>query len=365
MAKKIRVGVVFGGRSGEHEVSLRSAESIINALDKKKYDIVPIGITQAGRWLTAGTATKLLPAEIVSAGDIGLAMLGDPTRSPIIPTDRDASAIGPIDVLFPVLHGTFGEDGTIQGLFDMANIPYVGCGVLASALGMDKVAMKHAFRQVGLPIVDFQWFTRRAWEENPRRILAGLVRDIGFPAFVKPANLGSSVGISKAVNRKELTAAIDLAARYDRKIIVEKGVEAREIEVAILGNDDPIASPPGEILPGADFYDYADKYLNSASRTEIPAKLPAKTVKLIQKMAIAAFRAIDGSGLSRVDFFVEKATGAVLVNEINTMPGFTSISMYPKMWEAGGLPYRELLDRLIDLAFDRFRERSRSKTTVG
>ncbi|MBX7222736.1 MAG: D-alanine--D-alanine ligase [Blastocatellia bacterium] len=364
MPKKLRIGVIFGGRSGEHEVSLRSAESILKALDKRKYEVVPIGITPQGKWLTSGEAQKLLPKDVVESGSVSLAMLGDPTQAPIVRTNGSSpdGAFPALDVLFPVLHGTYGEDGTIQGLFEMANIPYVGCGVLASACGMDKIVMKQLFRQADLPIVDFTWFTRTAWERDPKKILNSVVKSIGFPAFVKPANLGSSVGISKAHDRKELETAIAFAAKFDRKIIVEKGVLAREIEVSVLGNDEPTASLPGEIVAGAEFYDYKDKYINNSAQFMIPAKLPAKLIKQFQQMAVRAFQSIDGAGLARVDFFLEHETNRILVNELNTLPGFTSISMYPKLWEASGISYGELLDRLIQLALERHQEKSRSVT---
>lgn len=367
MAKKIRVGVVFGGRSGEHEVSLRSAESILKALDKKKYDVVPIGITKQGNWLKAGDAQKLLPGQVVKDGAVALRMVGDPTRAPLLKSENGAGSLGEenIDVFFPVLHGTYGEDGTIQGLFEMADVPYVGCGVLASAAGMDKVIMKHLFRDAGLPMTDFIWFTRRQWEADRKKVIAAVAREIGFPAFVKPANLGSSVGISKVKSRADIEPAIELAARFDRKIIIEKGVNAREIEVSVLGNDEPTASLPGEIVAGAEFYDYADKY-GSASHSEIviPAKLTAGQTKKVQQLAVRAFQAIDGSGLARADFFLTRDTKELLINEVNTLPGFTSISMYPKMWEASGLSYSALLDRLIELAFDRHREKSRNVTSI-
>lgn len=365
MQKKLRVGVIFGGRSGEHEISLRSAESVLNALDKDKYDVIPLGITKAGKWLMAGDSQQLLPKEVVTEGEVSLAMMGDPTQSPLVRTshNRIEGDVPTLDVVFPVLHGTYGEDGTIQGLFEMANLPYVGCGVLASAAGMDKVIMKHLFRQAGLPIVDFTWFTRLAWEKNPEPILNSVIESIGFPAFVKPANLGSSVGISKAKDRDSLAKAITLAARFDRKVVVEKGIDAREIELSVLGNDEPVASLPGEIVAGAEFYDYQDKYLSNTAELVIPAELTEAQVAEFQQMAIRAFQAIDGSGLARADFFLERSTGNIYVNELNTLPGFTSISMYPKLWEASGLTYPQLLDRLIELAIDRHREKSRSVTS--
>jgi D-alanine-D-alanine ligase len=366
LSKKIRVGVIFGGRSGEHEVSLRSAESVINAMDKSKYEVVPIGITHEGKWLVAGNAKAMLPQTVMaSKTPQQVAIIGDPTKKGLMQLDGAGQAIKAkkLDVVFPVLHGTFGEDGTIQGLFDMACVPYVGCGVLASSTGMDKVVMKQLFAQAGLAICDYEWFLRSAWEAFPNKIIKKIGQRLGFPVFVKPANLGSSVGVSKADDKQELLDAINDAARYDRRIIVEKAVNGREIEVAILGNENPIASLPGEVITGHEFYDYEDKYIDNTSRTEVPAKLPQKILERIQRDAVRAFQAVDGSGLARVDFFVERKTSKVIINEINTMPGFTSISMYPKMWEASGIPYSELIDRLITLAIERHLDRSRNLTS--
>jgi D-alanine-D-alanine ligase len=365
VTKKIRVGVVFGGRSGEHEVSLKSARSVIEAMDPERYEIVPIGITKEGRWLMSSDATLLLPEAVVRDGDRGVALFGDPTRGELVRLDNGsgASPAGSLDVVFPVLHGTFGEDGTIQGLLELANVPYVGSGVLGSASGMDKVAMKRLFRDAGLPVVEFAHFLRTQWEAGREAVLDRVEAEIGYPAFAKPANLGSSVGISKATDRESLGRAIDEAARFDRKVLVERGVDAREIEVAVLGNDEPRASLPGEIVPHADFYDYETKYVNDVAEYDIPARLDAGLAEEIQALAVRAFEAVDAAGLARVDFFLERGTGRVLVNEINTMPGFTEISMYPKLWEASGVPYRELVDRLIDLAFERHRETSRSVRT--
>jgi D-alanine-D-alanine ligase len=361
------VGVIFGGRSGEHEVSLRSAESIINALDRDKYEIVPIAITKRGQWLASSEATNLLPSAVIESADERVAIYGDPTERGLARFSKEGKVGGrdSLDVVIPVLHGTYGEDGTIQGLLEMADVPYVGCGVLASAAGMDKVVMKRLFREAGLPIVDFTHFLRTQWEANPSAIESRVMEEIGFPCFVKPANLGSSVGISKAVDAGSLNAAIVIAAKFDRKIIVEKGVDAREIEVSVLGNDEPIASLPGEIVPQtAEFYDYKAKYVDAeGARLAIPAELSEARTAEIQPLAIRAFQAIDGSGLGRVDFFLERETGRLLVNEINTMPGFTSISMYPKLWEASGIGYGQLIDRLIELAFERHREKSRNVTS--
>lgn len=369
LSKKIRVGVIFGGRSGEHEVSLRSAESVINALDRNKYDIVPIAITKQGKWLTSKEATNLLPASVIESADLHVAIFGDPTERGLARLSGDGRPDGTdkLDVIIPILHGTFGEDGTIQGLLEMADLPYVGCGVLASAAGMDKVIMKRLFREAGLPIVNLTHFLRSQWEADPQNIEARITEEIGFPCFVKPANLGSSVGISKATDGKSLKASIALAAKYDRKIVVEEGIDGRELEVSVLGNDEPIVSLPGEIVPqSAEFYDYKAKYLDdNGARLIIPAELKGRTAAEIQQLAIRAFQAIDGSGLARVDFFLEHKTEKLIVNEINTLPGFTSISMYPKLWEASGISYKELIDRLIELAFERHLEKSRNVTSYG
>jgi D-alanine-D-alanine ligase len=308
----------------------------------------------------------LLPSSVMATGDLPVAIFGDPTRQGLAKFESESNAkTEKLDVIFPVLHGTYGEDGTIQGLLEMADVPYVGCGVLGSACGMDKVVMKRLFREAGLPIVEFVHFLRTQWEADPLRVEAGVIAEIGFPCFVKPANLGSSVGISKATDAVSLNKAIALAARFDRKIVIERGVNAREIEVSILGNDEPRASLPGEIVPeSADFYDYAAKYVSAdGARLVIPAQLSDELTAQIQKLGVQAFQAVDGAGLSRVDFFLEKETGALFLNEINTLPGFTSISMYPKMWEASGLSYSDLLDELIELALERHREKSRNVTS--
>lgn len=358
--------MIFGGRSGEHEVSLRSAESIITAMDKARYDVVPIGITGEGRWLVSGNATAMLPeAVMTSSNHQDVAIIGDPTRQGLTRLDEAHSALSsePLDVVFPVLHGTYGEDGTIQGLLEMAGVPYVGCGVLASATGMDKITMKQLFELAGLTVAEYEWFLRSSWELDNESVIEHVSQSLGFPVFVKPANLGSSVGISKATNKQELRDAINDAARYDRKILVERAINGREIEISILGNEHPIASLPGEIIVGHEFYDYEDKYIDNTSSTEVPAKLPADIIEQIQRDGVRAFQAIDGSGLARVDFFVEHGTNRVIINEINTMPGFTSISMYPKLWQASGISYSELIDRLIDLAIERHNDKSRNLTT--
>jgi D-alanine-D-alanine ligase len=376
LAKKIRVGIVFGGRSGEHEVSIRSARSVIENIDRARFEPVPIAIAKSGRWLGPGESIKLLPAGTarmvsapVTANDSSsVTLVGDPSRKGLLSLDNNGKGTERLDVIFPVLHGTYGEDGTIQGLFEMADIPYVGCGVLASSCGMDKVAMKALFEQAGLPICKHIWFSRFNWEKDPQTILRRISREIGFPCFVKPANLGSSVGVSRASDRKELQAAIDLAARYDRKVIVEEAVDGREIECGVIGNNEPEASLPGEYLikqEGSAFLDYTEKY-SSTGHVEfvVPAPLSKAQTKRIQKMAATAFRAIDGAGLARVDFFLRRGTGELLVNEVNTLPGLTDVSGFPKMWEASGLSFRELVSRLIELALDAHSEKARNITSI-
>jgi len=376
MAKKLRVGILFGGRSGEHEVSLLSAASILKAIDRKKFEVVPVGITKSGRWLTGGGAKALLTGNTVETG--GLALEAEAAQQPTASTAvtaivPDASTLGAgrLDVVFPVLHGTFGEDGTIQGLFELADTAYVGSGVLGSAAGMDKDAMKRLFTAARLPIVKHLTVLRTAWEASPRKTVSAIEAALKYPLFVKPANLGSSVGISKVHDRKELAPALNLAARYDRKIVIEEGVggsgksrttkKARELEVAVLGNDDPKASVVGEIVPGKEFYDYEAKYLSDGSIPFIPAKITAAESKQIRAMAIEAFRACDLAGLARVDFLMEPdGKRRIYLNEVNTMPGFTSISMYPKLWQATGVSYSELITRLIELALERHQERSRT-----
>ena len=379
---------MFGGRSGEHEVSLLSAASILRAIDRRKFDVVPIGITKDGRWLAAGDALALVEgnaeARLLRAGDpeamfgatpgAKLLQEGIPTLLAPEPVKTGAALTAGsarpsttnLDVVFPVLHGTFGEDGTIQGLFELAGIAYVGSGVLGSAAGMDKDVMKRLFANARLPIVKHVTLLRAEWEKTPRKAIARIEAALKYPLFVKPANLGSSVGISKAHDRKELGPALTEAAKYDRKLIVEQGVggkkvKARELEVAVLGNDDPKASVVGEIVPGKEFYDYEAKYLSEGSVPVIPAKLTRAETKQIREMAVAAFRACDLSGLARVDFLMEPdAKRRIYLNEVNTMPGFTQISMYPKLWAATGLPYTELLTRLIALGLERHEEKKRT-----
>jgi D-alanine-D-alanine ligase len=393
--KKLRVGILFGGRSGEHEVSLLSAASVLNAIDKDKYDVVPIGITKDGRWLTAGDAENLLTGKLVieprhlRAGDPdttpsaavlaqGASVVVPPEpvhrESGLVPFQTDAALLRRasdrainVDVIFPVLHGTFGEDGTIQGLLELADIAYVGAGVLGSAAGMDKDIMKSLFIAAGLPIVKHVTIMRSAWESNPKKVEKLVSSKLKYPVFVKPANLGSSVGISKAHDRKELAPAMEEAAKYDRKIVIEQGVggkkgKAREIECSVLGNDNPSSSVPGEIVPGKEFYDYTAKYLDEGSQLIIPAKLSKAQTKKVQELAVRAFQAVDCSGLARVDFLMEPGkNGKIYLNEINTMPGFTSISMYPKLWGASGLGYAVLIDRLIQLGIERHADKKKNQ----
>lgn len=361
--KKLRVGVIFGGRSGEHEVSLVSATSIINALDKEKYDIVPIGITQDGRWVSSGRALHLLKSKDGLAQEPERFLVPEPNRQALISADGAGSAQLVVDVIFPVVHGRYGEDGALQGLLELANIPYVGAGVLASAVGMDKVVQKQLFERAGLRVPPHVWFTAGKCKKDPKKVIAVTERKLRYPVFVKPANTGSSVGISKAHSRAELGAAIAYACEYDLKVIIEQGVRnAREIECAVLGNDEPVVSVPGEIIPSNEFYDYDAKYVDGKSQAIIPAKLPKKVAVQVQRVALAAYAIVDCAGMARVDFFVTKKANIVYLNEVNTIPGFTSISMYPKLWEASGISYSELLDRLIALAIARHGERNSLRT---
>jgi D-alanine-D-alanine ligase len=392
--KKLRVGILFGGRSGEHEVSLLSAASVVSAIDKSKFELVPIGITKEGRGLTAGDAELLLQGKAESvqshlrAGDPdatpGAAVLAT-GRAVLVPpephpggslaafqsealTRRASDRAINVDIIFPVLHGTFGEDGTIQGLLELADIAYVGAGVLGSAAGMDKDVMKSLFKAAGLPIVKHVTVLRSDWESAPKKVQKLVESKLKYPVFVKPANLGSSVGISKARERKELAPAMEEAAKFDRKIVIEEGVggkkhKAREIECSVLGNDKPAASVAGEIVPGKEFYDYTAKYLDEGSQLIIPAKLSKAESKKIQQLAISAFKAVDCSGLARVDFLMDPKNRKIYLNEINTMPGFTAISMYPKLWAASGLAYPELIERLIRLGQERHEEKKRNQYT--
>ena len=393
--KKIRVGILFGGRSGEHEISLLSAASVFNAIDKDKYEVVPIGITKEGRWVTAADAERLLQGKFddhkhLRAGDPeatpGAAVLakGEAVVVPpepqkhgsLTPFETDASSHAltrratdraiDVDVMFPVLHGTFGEDGTIQGLLELADMAYVGAGVLGSAAGMDKDIMKSLFRAAGLPIVKHVTLLRSEWETDAKKVQKFVESKLKYPVFVKPANLGSSVGISKAHDRKDLGPAIEEAAKFDRKIVIEQGVggrkrKAREIECSVLGNDNPEASLPGEIVPSTEFYDYNAKYLDEGSQLIIPAKLSKGETKEVQRLAIGAFKAVDCSGLARVDFLMEPKSRKIYLNEINTMPGFTAISMYPKLWAASGVSYSDLIERLIQFGLERHEEKKKNQ----
>ncbi|HMC32366.1 MAG TPA: D-alanine--D-alanine ligase [Candidatus Angelobacter sp.] len=386
---KLRIGVLFGGRSGEHEVSLLSAAAVLKAINKDKYEVVPIGITKEGRWLTDSHAEKLLRGEREQESGRHL-RAGDPQATPgaavlakgesvIVPPVPQSHGLIPfesaapstqkavdVDVTFPVLHGTFGEDGTIQGLLELADIPYVGAGVLGSAAGMDKDVMKQLFAGAGLVIVKHVAVLRSQWEKDSKMITKLVESKLKYPVFVKPANLGSSVGISKVHDRKELGPAIGVAAGYDRKIVIEEGVggskrKARELECSVLGNDQPQASIVGEIIPAAEFYDYNAKYIDEGSQPVIPARISKKQMQQVQEMAIRAFQAVDCSGLARVDFLMEPKSGKIYLNEINTMPGFTSISMYPKLWAASGIEYSQLIDRLIQLALERHAEKKKNR----
>ena len=358
----MRVGVVYGGRSGEHEVSLRSAAAIIRALDPARYEVVPVAITKEGRWLTGPESLHLLEVaqtalEPIPEHGIEVTLPADPARGALMPLDGSGAAQA-LDVVFPVLHGTYGEDGTIQGLLELASIPYVGAGVLASAVGMDKALMKSVFRDAGIPVC--RWLVTRIGEEAPVALARRVGDELGFPCFVKPANLGSSVGVSKVRAAAQLAAGVAEAGAYDPKVVIEEAIDGREFECAVLGNERPEASVIGELVPSREFYDYADKYVDQAARVIIPASLPPETAEAMRTLALRAFRAVDGAGLSRVDFFLERG-GRVLVNEINTMPGFTAISMYPKLWEASGLAFPALVDRLIALAFERHAARARRR----
>jgi len=394
--RKHRVGILFGGRSGEHEISLLSAASVLKAIDRTKFEVLPIGITKQGRWLTAKDAEKLLRGEHAEDSRSAQLRAGDPeatapaavlasgeavvvppepkqSGSAMVPFQSDSALLRRasdrainVDIIFPVLHGTFGEDGTIQGLLELADIPYVGAGVLGSAAGMDKDVMKSLFKAAGLPIVKHVTVLRSGWEDRPKQIQKLVEKNLKYPVFVKPANLGSSVGISKAHDRKELGPAIEEAAKFDRKIVIEEGVggkkqKAREIEVSVLGNDKPEASVPGEIVPCKEFYDYNAKYLDEGSELVIPAKLTKFETKKIQELAVRAFQAVDGSGLSRVDFLMDPKTRKIYLNEINTMPGFTSISMYPKLWAASGLQYPDLIEKLIQLGLERHADKKKNQ----
>jgi D-alanine-D-alanine ligase len=359
--KRLRVGILFGGRSGEHEVSLASAASVMRGLDPDKYEAVPIGITKEGHWLVGAGAQKMLP-EVLKGGQ-RVMMTADPTDAALVRLDGSGGGQR-LDVVFPVMHGTFGEDGTIQGLLDLAGLPFVGAGVLGSAIAMDKDVAKKLLQAAKIPVVPWLAVQRADWERSPAEIQELIEKKFAYPVFVKPATLGSSVGMTKVHSREELAAGLNLAAEFAMKILVERNMIAREIEVSVLGNSDPRASVPGEIVPHREFYDYAAKYLEEGTQLLIPAKLKPAEVKKIQQYAIDAFRALELSGMARVDFFLEKQGGKIFLNEVNTIPGFTSISMYPKMWEASGIPFRELIDKLIDLALEQHREKARTKYQI-
>jgi D-alanine-D-alanine ligase len=384
--KKLRVGVIYGGRSGEHEVSIASAASIIKHIDRSRYEPVPIRIEKDGRWTLADRApTAISAAEVIEQARLHApraprpgretVLVAHPSEDTLVTIERRPASSGSdvehavvtglgLDVVFPVLHGPFGEDGTVQGLLELANVPYVGAGVMASAVGMDKAVMRVLFAARGLPVAPWLSLTRRDWECDRATTLAGL-QTLGLPVFVKPSNLGSSVGITKVKSSEGLAAAVEHALEFDRKVVVEAAVpEAREIECAVLGNNEPEASVPGEIIPSREFYDYEAKYLDAGSQTVIPADLPAEQLAEVQRLAIEAFRAVDAAGMSRVDFLLARSTGAIFINEINTIPGFTTISMYAKMWEASGVTYPALVDRLIQLAIERHAEKQRLRTSV-
>jgi D-alanine-D-alanine ligase len=375
--KKLRVGVIYGGRSGEHEVSLASAAAVFQNLDRTRYEAVAIRIEQDGRWVLPEHPPMLVSAAAVIEAAKQRAtedapethLVAHPGGDTLLTIDRTRPqpvvAGLALDVVFPVLHGPYGEDGTVQGLLELANVPYIGAGVLASSVGMDKGVMKLVFAARGLPICDYEVVLKRDWRRDERGILDAVVTRLGFPLFVKPANLGSSVGISKAKHAAELRTAINVAAEFDRRIVIEAAVpQAREIEVAVLGNDDPEASVPGEIIPSREFYDFEAKYIDDSSKTLIPAPLTEAQTREVRGLAVAAFKAIDGAGMARVDFLLAGDSGVIYVNEINTIPGFTTISMYSKMWAATGLAYPDLLDRLIALAIERHAEKQQLRTSM-
>ena len=372
--RRLRIGVLFGGRSTEHEVSILSAQSIISAMDPDRFEPVPLYIDKEGRWLVGGSLKRLATDD---ASREYVYLPPDPTQHSLVPVQNglpqfsspagaegQGAGLPPLDVIFPVFHGLNGEDGTIQGVLELANVPYVGAGVLGSALGLDKVYMKRAFAAVGLPIVDYLAITRRRYEHDPDAFIALVEQRIGYPCFSKFANSGSSVGTTKAHDRAELAAGLRLAATFDRKLLVERAVDARELEVSVLGNDDPEASVVGEVIPAHEFYDYEAKYLDEGSQLLIPAPIDAGVAEDVRAMAVKAFQAVDAAGMARVDFFLERTSGRIILNELNTIPGFTRISMYPKLWEASGLAYPKLIERLVELAIERFRDKQRSQTAI-
>lgn len=373
---KTRIGVIFGGRSGEHEISIRSAKTVIEQIDKEKYEVLPIAITKEGGWLNPAESLALLPeaTQKLLNGEIEdyprnlIALLGDTRYKGLTKLESEGAPqrLFPLDVVFPVLHGTYGEDGTIQGLFEMAGIPYVGCGVLASACGMDKVVMKTLFRDADLPLCKYVWFLRSEWQRDRDKVIEHVKVKIDFPCFVKPANLGSSVGVSRAEDEESLQKAIELAAEYDRKIIVEEALDMRELECAVIGNDEPQASLPGEYIvhdESKKFLDYTEKYAGTGNNDfVVPAMISDELTGKIQEMAVQAFKAIDGAGLARVDFFLRNDTGALLINEINTLPGLTDASGFPKMWAGSGLDFPQIIDLLVTFAMERYQDKAKNKT---
>ena len=373
---KIRIGVLFGGRSGEHEVSLRSARSVMAALDRDRYEVVPIGITKEGRWVAAGV--EALASGLVNGDARSAILLPEPSDASLMTMDHvtgddaasNLSVMTTLDVVFPVLHGTSGEDGTVQGLLELAGVPYVGAGMVGSAVGMDKAIFKQVMVAAGLPVLPWVLCTRGQWRRDPDAVIAAVEDALPYPVFTKPANLGSSVGISKCRDRAELRAGLDEAARFDRRLVAEQGIDrARELEVAVLGNDEPVASVVGEIRPRRDFYDYVAKYMaepgsEDESELIIPANLDPQHAETIRELAVRAYQAIDCAGLGRVDLLLDDQSGQIYLNEIKTIPGFTNISMYPKLWEATGMSYSELLDRLVDLALERHQEKADLATSI-
>lgn len=364
MKKRLKVAVIFGGRSGEHQISLLSAASVISSMDKKKYDILPIGITPDGEWIVARDSMALLKSGKKVRSNATALLSLDPKKMGIFTLKGNVKKKLKIDVAFPVLHGTYGEDGTIQGLLEMVDIPYVGAGVMASAIGMDKGIMKSLFKEKGLPTPDFTVVKKTDWKKNEREIIKGVEKEIGYPCFVKPVNLGSSVGISKAKNRKQLKEALRLGFVYDRKVIVERGVNCREIECSVLGNEEPVASCVAEIIPKNEFYDYEAKYTDGLAEIIIPAPVPKRISERARSLSIEAYRTVDCAGMARVDFFLEKETNRLYINEVNTIPGFTHLSCYPKLFEASGIPYKKLIDKLIELAIKRHREKRGLRTRL-
>jgi D-alanine-D-alanine ligase len=361
---RVRVGVLFGGRSTEHEVSILSAQSIIGALDPQRFEVVPLYIDKQGRWLQGNSLRRLIKDD---ASRSYVFLPPDPTQHSLVAAgaqSQSGRSLPPLDVVFPVFHGLNGEDGTIQGVLELANVPYVGAGVLGSALGLDKIFMKRAFRAAGLPTADYIPISRRSFERDPEGFADLVEKELGFPCFTKFANSGSSVGTTKAHNRSELLAGLRLAAQFDRKLLVERAIDARELEVSVLGNDQPEASVVGEVVPIHEFYDYDAKYLDEGSKLLIPAPVDSAVTETARRLAVEAFLAVDAAGMARVDFFLDRGNGKLYLNEVNTIPGFTKISMYPKLWDASGLPYPKLVERLIDLALERYRDKQRSQTAI-